>query len=587
MKKIGKILLSLGLAVSMVFSGQYISRVTDNSEYINAAEVNTDTETTKSDTQDDIELVGKAEKNKEVTESFEITSDKEQFVLISVRLDNGNDNKKETIDGYITVDALNNENNSNNEYSEEDENVCALILGKGIHNIYMSLYEDVDYIINIRFVKVIEKHKPEKSIYYYKGAFDNDSFDNNSFGFELKEKKKVKISVYSYDINSVFMPEWEYEDVCEKWMFLGTKKEYDNLHDEWEYQTDFEYYCLYSECEYYHQLTGKYENSYSITMDLDAGSYIFEFPSMADNIEIAVEDETVYATDVKAVNSKSLTMLENSTTKWKYSVSPQNTTNKTLIWKSSNNKIAKVDKNGSQYVSIRGIKPGKCELTSVLKNGTKVTVNVVVKARNPKLNYTKKSLLLGETVKLKLNYAKNTVKYSSSNKNIATVTKNGAVKAKNRGKCTIWAKCGKKKYSCKITVKKTDPNFYACLYDYSTRYNYFTVKFKNAGKTSVTIKKGIKVIDIDYKSYDRNVYMKKSVTIKPGKTKYIRFYVKGSTTWYNYRDFTLYYKFVFDHKEYEGHVWDEDSVYKKGKSWYATYWNSYVEGYEDWLPWRY
>lgn len=582
MKKLGKTLVSLGLAVSMVFSGQYISGGTDNSDYVNATEVDTDTEATKSDTQDDIELVGKAGKNKEVTESFEITSDNEQFVLISVCLDNGNDDKEDIIRGYITVDALDNENYSQSDcyYSEEDENTRSLILGKGKHTISMLMYEDVDYSIHISFSNMKKNKDTDNLIYYKQGAFEE-----SSFGFKLKEKKKVSISVYGYDTTSEFISDSDYYDINddnESWIFFGTKKQYEE-----ELENIWFYYDSYSECKHYYRFGGRYKKSYYDTIVLEAGSYVFDFTAMPDNIEIAVEDASVYATDVKAANSKSVTMLENSTIKWKYFVFPQNTTNKTLIWKSSNNKIAKVDKNGSQYVSIKGIKPGKCELLSVLKNGTKVTVNVVVKARNPKLNYTKKALLLGETVKLKLNYAKNTVKYSSSNKNIATVTKNGTVKAKNRGKCTIWVKCGKKKYGCKITVKKTDPNFYACIYDYSTRDNYFTVKFKNAGKTSVTIKKGIKVIDIDYKFYDRNVYMKKSVTIKPGKTKYIRFYVKGSNTWYNYRDFTLYYKFVFDHKEYEGHVWDEDSVFREGKKWYSTYWRGNEDDYEDWLPWSY
>lgn len=48
---------------------------------------------------------------------------------------------------------------------------------------------------------------------------------------------------------------------------------------------------------------------------------------------------------------------------------------------------------------------------------------------------------------------KKKVKWSSSKKKVATVSAKGKVKAKKKGKTTIIAKVGKKKYKCKITVK--------------------------------------------------------------------------------------------------------------------------------------
>ena len=49
---------------------------------------------------------------------------------------------------------------------------------------------------------------------------------------------------------------------------------------------------------------------------------------------------------------------------------------------------------------------------------------------------------------------KKTVKWVSSNKAIATVSKNGKVTAKSTGSATIAAKMAKKTYKCKLTVKK-------------------------------------------------------------------------------------------------------------------------------------
>lgn len=74
-------------------------------------------------------------------------------------------------------------------------------------------------------------------------------------------------------------------------------------------------------------------------------------------------------------------------------------------------------------------------------------------AAQVKLNKKKVTLVVGKTVKLKLKHAKK-VKWSSSNKKVATVSKTGKVKGKKKGKANIIAKSGGKKYVCKVTVKK-------------------------------------------------------------------------------------------------------------------------------------
>lgn len=69
---------------------------------------------------------------------------------------------------------------------------------------------------------------------------------------------------------------------------------------------------------------------------------------------------------------------------------------------------------------------------------------------------SKKSVTItkGKTYKLKLKKATaKKVKWSSSKKSVATVSKSGTVKAKKAGKATITAKYKGKKYKCKVTVK--------------------------------------------------------------------------------------------------------------------------------------
>ena len=61
---------------------------------------------------------------------------------------------------------------------------------------------------------------------------------------------------------------------------------------------------------------------------------------------------------------------------------------------------------------------------------------------------------VGATTTLKVKGTKKKVKWSSSNKKIATVNKKGVVKGKKIGKARITAKVGKKKYICNVTVKE-------------------------------------------------------------------------------------------------------------------------------------
>lgn len=251
-------------------------------------------------------------------------------------------------------------------------------------------------------------------------------------------------------------------------------------------------------------------------------------------------------------------------------------------------KDIKIDKKGlsvlpylkSGKLVIDGLKRGTYKVTFKLENNKKFYMNVEVEAPKPYIKWYQYELNRGQRFKNKVVNATGKVTWSTTNKKIATVSKNGTVKAVGNGKCYIVAKCKGKTYKCKVIVDILEPNFGAVLYDYNTRNNYFTVKFKNKGKKTLYIVSGNKVENVDYKSFDRKISLGKKTAIKPGQTKYVHFRVKGSNTWYNYEDFTLCYKFVYDGKTYEGHTWDEDSSYKKGKSWYSTYWDE--EWYENW-----
>ena len=92
-------------------------------------------------------------------------------------------------------------------------------------------------------------------------------------------------------------------------------------------------------------------------------------------------------------------------------------------------------------------------LTSTVVPNNFISNGVVAEAATKiKLNYTKKTLYVGDSFKLKITGTSKRVKWSSSNKKVATVTSKGFVKGISKGSCKITATISGKKYTCKVTV---------------------------------------------------------------------------------------------------------------------------------------
>ena len=139
-------------------------------------------------------------------------------------------------------------------------------------------------------------------------------------------------------------------------------------------------------------------------------------------------------------------------------VSPSTAKTK-LSWSSTDEKIVKVDQNGR----VTPVKAGEASVVVFTDNGKLDSVKIKVKSVEPeKIQITKGSkatVKVGKKLQLKVKLspsgAVTTLKWSSSNKNVATVTQKGVVKAKKAGKAKITVKTANgKKATITITVKK-------------------------------------------------------------------------------------------------------------------------------------
>ena len=139
-------------------------------------------------------------------------------------------------------------------------------------------------------------------------------------------------------------------------------------------------------------------------------------------------------------------------------VKPNKAANKKVTYKSSNKKIATVSASGY----VKGVKAGTCKIKVTSKKNKKkkatMKVTVVKKVSSIKLAASTKEIYAGESVTVTPTVLPATgsykgVTWSSSNKKVATVDKNGKVTAKKAGTATITVKSANgKKATCKVTV---------------------------------------------------------------------------------------------------------------------------------------
>ncbi|MDO5425335.1 MAG: GDSL-type esterase/lipase family protein [Eubacteriales bacterium] len=156
------------------------------------------------------------------------------------------------------------------------------------------------------------------------------------------------------------------------------------------------------------------------------------------------------------VNYKTLTLAEKQSTK--VVKVTYGTGDSISSWKSSNTKVATVNKSGT----ITAKKKGTARITVKLKSGKSAVITVkvqknAVETTKVAVNSKNVSLKKGETFQLKTTLSPVTsiqkVTYKSSDTSVASVSSKGKITAKKKGTATITVKAGKKSVKVKVTVK--------------------------------------------------------------------------------------------------------------------------------------
>ena len=160
----------------------------------------------------------------------------------------------------------------------------------------------------------------------------------------------------------------------------------------------------------------------------------------------------VIAVNKITLSKSNLTIDKYKTAKLTIKIEPTNSTNKEISLKTNNSNISlsktkiTVGNNGTAEVTITGKKAGEATITATSGGrfaSCKVKINVV--AESITLSEKNVAIDIGKTKKLKTtispaNAVDKSIKWTSSNTNVATVDKNGTITGKKEGKATITAK---------------------------------------------------------------------------------------------------------------------------------------------------
>ena len=175
------------------------------------------------------------------------------------------------------------------------------------------------------------------------------------------------------------------------------------------------------------------------------------------NCHVTVKAKIIPVTGV-SLDHTSLTLIEGESETLTATVAPENATDKSVTWKSSNTSVAAVSSSGVVTAKAAGV----ATITVTTNDGSKTAqcnVTVSVPVTGVSLNKTSLSMVVGETqtltaTVLPVDATDKSVTWSSSNTAVATVSASGVITAKAAGSATIMvtANDGGSTATCAVTV---------------------------------------------------------------------------------------------------------------------------------------
>ena len=171
--------------------------------------------------------------------------------------------------------------------------------------------------------------------------------------------------------------------------------------------------------------------------------------------KVIVQKEIIDVTSI-SLDQNTLELYEGTSATLSATVLPENATDKTITWSSSNTTVATVDSNGK----VEAISSGSATITATAGGfSASCTVTVIVPVASISLNKTELTLKIKESESLVAtispsNATNKSVTWKSDNTNVATVNNDGKVTAVDQGtaKITVTTQEGSKTATCVVTV---------------------------------------------------------------------------------------------------------------------------------------
>ena len=177
--------------------------------------------------------------------------------------------------------------------------------------------------------------------------------------------------------------------------------------------------------------------------------------------DVCVITVKVSAKELKVPDTLEVKLNDTDETAIEAKCEPEDASNISFDFASSDEEVATVDKDGK----VKVLKAGECDITTTLmQDGEKVTektthVKAFYEVESITLDSNEGKLTVGNSHTIKATVApeevaaETTIEWSSSNEKVATVDENGKVTAIAAGEATITAAAGEKNATYKLTVQ--------------------------------------------------------------------------------------------------------------------------------------